>query len=357
MTDINDEVQFANFTRAFNAIRTHGVAIICPASMDVKFANEWATRRLRGSVEEFPTLKAISNIDETQLRADLADKAKHVMETEIRFFKRPIPLRLTFTQLCTEPDDFLLLEFEDITREKRTAIVLDTYAQDLERQNTDLRRERDRSEKLLLNIMPSTVYEEWKQHGLAMPVKNEASVLTMDFVGFSTICMERDPAELIGDMNDIFAAFDKISEHFGCERIKTLGDSYIAVSGLPVPDVNHRENIARAATSFVHYINRRNRDAGNKWHLRIGLASGPIIGSIVGIQKFVFDVFGMPVNLAARLEAISGTDQITVPVDYAARLGSDFAIDEVRVEAVKGIGDVEVGRLTLAPADDASLVG
>ena len=127
-----------------------------------------------------------------------------------------------------------------------------------------LRRERDRSEKLLLNIMPSTVYEEWKQHGLAMPVKNEASVLMMDFVGFSTICMERDAAELIGDMNDIFAAFDKICEHFACERIKTLGDSYIAVSGLPVADSNHRENIARAAASFLHYIERRNLDAQHK---------------------------------------------------------------------------------------------
>ena len=160
--------------------------------------------------------------------------------------------------------------------------------------------------------MPSTVYEEWKQHGLAMPVKNEASVLMMDFVGFSTICMERDAAELIGDMNDIFAAFDKICEHFACERIKTWA---IAIfHRAPVADANHRENIASGACGgFLHYIERRNQDAQHKWNLRIGLADGPIIGSIVGIQKFVFDVFGMPVNLAARLEAISETDQITVP--------------------------------------------
>ena len=351
MTDIQDTHRFDNFVAAFNAIRTHGIAIICSSSLDVKFANEWATRRLRGSVEDYPTLKTIENIDREQLHADLSDKGKHVMETEIRFFKRPIPLRLTFTQLSTEPDNLLLLEFEDITKEKRTAIVLDTYAEDLERQNVSLRRERDRSEKLLLNIMPSTVYEEWKQHGLAMPVKNEASVLMMDFVGFSTICMERDPAELIGDMNDIFAAFDKICEHFACERIKTLGDSYIAVSGLPVADANHRENIARAAASFLHYIERRNQDAQHKWNLRIGLADGPIIGSIVGIQKFVFDVFGMPVNLAARLEAISETDQITVPLEFARHLGDGFVYDTVRIETVKGIGEVEVCRLQAKAAD------
>ena len=354
MTDIQDTDRFDNFVSAFNAIRTHGIAIICSSSLDVKFANEWATRRLRGSVEDYPTLKTIENINRDRLHTDLSDKGKHVMETEIRFFKRPIPLRLTFTQLSTEPDNLLLLEFEDITKEKRTAIVLDTYAEDLERQNVSLRRERDRSEKLLLNIMPSTVYEEWKQHGLAMPVKNEASVLTMDFVGFSTICMERDAAELIGDMNDIFAAFDKICEHFACERIKTLGDSYIAVSGLPVADANHRENIARAAASFLHYIERRNLDAQHKWNLRIGLADGPIIGSIVGIQKFVFDVFGMPVNLAARLEAISETDQITVPLEFARHLGDEFVYDMVRIETVKGIGEVEVCRLR-AKAADASL--
>ena len=351
MTDIQDTVRFDNFVSAFNAIRTHGIAIICSSSLDVKFANEWATRRLRGSVEDYPTLKTIENINREQLHTDLSDKGKHVMETEIRFFKRPIPLRLTFTQLSTEPDNLLLLEFEDITKEKRTAIVLDTYAEDLERQNVSLRRERDRSEKLLLNIMPSTVYEEWKQHGLAMPVKNEASVLMMDFVGFSTICMERDPAELIGDMNDIFAAFDKICEHFACERIKTLGDSYIAVSGLPVADANHRENIARAAASFLHYIERRNQDAQHKWNLRIGLADGPIIGSIVGIQKFVFDVFGMPVNLAARLEAISETDQITAPLEFARHLGDGFVYDMVRIETVKGIGKVEVCRLQAKAAD------
>lgn len=351
MTDIQDTVRFDNFVSAFNAIRTRGLAIICSSSLDVKFANEWATRRLRGSVEDYPTLKTIENINREQLHVDLSDKGKHVMETEIRFFKRPIPLRLTFTQLSTEPDNLLLLEFEDITKEKRTAIVLDTYAEDLERQNVSLRRERDRSEKLLLNIMPSTVYEEWKQHGLAMPVKNEASVLMMDFVGFSTICMERDPAELIGDMNDIFAAFDKICEHFACERIKTLGDSYIAVSGLPVADANHRENIARAAASFLHYIERRNQDAQHKWNLRIGLADGPIIGSIVGIQKFVFDVFGMPVNLAARLEAISETDQITVPLGFARHLGDGFVYDMVRIETVKGIGEVEVCRLQVKAAD------
>ncbi len=342
MNEINDSARFENFSKAFNAIRTHGIVIACGKTLDIKFANEWATRRLRGSVAEFPTLKTINDIDQAQMATDIAEKGKYELETEVRFFKRPIPLRLTFTQLTKNKDDLVLLEFADITKEKRTAHVLDTYSRELEQQNADLRRERDRSEKLLLNIMPPTIYEEWKQHGLAMPVKNDASVLTMDFVGFSQISMQRDPAEMIGEMNDIFAAFDKISEHFGCERIKTLGDSYIAVSGLPVVQANHQANIARAATSFVHYIKRRNAEATHQWNLRIGLASGPIIGSIVGIQKFVFDVFGMPVNLASRLESISEENTITVPLDYARALDGEFAWTDERVETVKGIGEVEV---------------
>jgi adenylate cyclase len=347
MIEINDTARFENFVKAFNAIRTHGIVIVAAETLEVKFANEWATHRLRGTVEDYPTLDEITDIDRGQLQQDIAEKGKYVLETEVRFFKRPIPLRLTFTQLTRNIDNLLLLEFADITKEKRTAHVLDTYARELEQQNADLRRERDRSEKLLLNIMPSTIYEEWKQHGLAMPVKNDASVLMMDFVGFSQISMQRDPAEMIGDMNDIFAAFDKISEHFGCERIKTLGDSYIAVSGLPVAQINHQSNIARAACSFIHYIKRRNAEAEHKWNLRIGLASGPIIGSIVGIQKFVFDVFGMPVNLASRLESISDENTITVPLDFAKALSGDFQWSNERVETVKGIGDVEV--VTLHP--------
>jgi class 3 adenylate cyclase len=133
------------------------------------------------------------------------------------------------------------------------------------------------------------------------------------------------------------------------DRIKTLGDSYIAVSGLPVENDNHMENVARAALSFLHYINQRNRDASHKWHLRIGLAIGPIIGSIVGIQKFVFDVFGMPVNLGARLEAISEPDQITVPLNFASLLDDSFVVDDIRTEAIKGIGEVEICRLSATP--------
>ena len=344
MNEIYDTTRFETFAKAFNAIRTHGIVIVSAANLEVKFANEWATRRLRGTVEDYPTLDDITDIDRDQLQKDITKKGKYELETEVRFFKRPIPLRLTFTRL-THSDDLLLLEFADITKEKRTAHVLDTYARELEQQNADLRRERDRSEKLLLNIMPPTIYEEWKQHGLAMPVKNDASVLVMDFVGFSKISTERDPAEMIGDMNDIFAAFDKISEHFNCERIKTLGDSYIAVSGLPVSQVNHQVNIARAASSFIHYISRRNAEAVHKWNLRIGLASGPIIGSIVGIQKFVFDVFGMPVNLASRMESLSEENTITVPLAFAKQLGDGFRWSDERVENVKGIGDVEVATL------------
>lgn len=341
MSDARLEERFEHFVKAFNAIRTHGIVIAQADTLDVKFANEWAMHRLRGAVNAITNLTDIEDIDQEKLAADIESKGKYVLETEFRFVKRPIPLRLTFTRL-TRQDDLLLLEFADITKEKRMNFALDTYARDLEQQNADLRRERDRSEKLLLNIMPPTIYEEWKEHGLAMPVKNDASVLMMDFVGFSSISLERDPAEMIGDMNDIFAAFDKICEHFGCERIKTLGDSYIAVSGLPVPQPNHEQSIARAANSFVHYITKRNADAEHKWNLRIGLASGPIIGSIVGIQKFVFDVFGMPVNLAARLESISEEDQITVPVEFAERLGDEFLRHDIRTEEIKGIGEVDI---------------
>ena len=117
----------------------------------------------------------------------------------------------------------------------------------------------------------------------------------------------------MAELNDIFSAFDRIVEMFGCERIKTFGDAYLAVSGLPGGERRPCGlEIARVALRMRRYIERRNASHPTPWLCRIGINTGPVIGSIVGVQKYVYDIFGPAVNLAARLEALSEPMQITL---------------------------------------------
>jgi class 3 adenylate cyclase len=167
----------------------------------------------------------------------------------------------------------------------------------------------------------------------------------LDFVDFSEMAIVRDPAALVAELNDIFSAFDRISEMFCCERIKTNGDSYMAVSGMPEIAADHASNIARAALRMRGYLVRRNRSNTNHWRCRIGIATGPLVGSIVGVNKYVYDIFGPAVNLAARLERVAGPMQIMASQDMVALLGADFTCEPRKVCELKGFGSQQVHEL------------
>jgi class 3 adenylate cyclase len=213
----------------------------------------------------------------------------------------------------------------------------------LERNERDLRREKERAERLLLNIMPRRVYEEIKAIGVSTPQRFDAcSILMLDFVGFTEMSVAQDPAALIAELNDLFTAFDRIVEQFGCERIKTIGDAYMAVSGLPEPATDHATNIARAALRMVRYLERRNVGRSSQWRCRIGINSGPVIGSIVGAQKFLYDIFGPGVNLAARLEAQSEPMEITLCETMVPMLQSEFLLEDRGEAELRGFGTLRL---------------
>ena len=216
--------------------------------------------------------------------------------------------------------------------------MLDSYSRMAEKNARELTREKERVEKLLLNVMPRSVYEEMKDFGTATPQRFEAaSVLMLDFVGFTSMAVTQEPSTLVAELNDIFSAFDRIVELFACERIKTIGDAYVAVSGLPEANPDHAANIARVALRMRRYLNKRNASNPNQWLCRIGIATGPVIGSLIGIQKYVYDIFGPAVNLAARLEGLSESMQITLSEDTARSLENDFLISEQGQWEIKGI--------------------
>ncbi len=172
----------------------------------------------------------------------------------------------------------------------------------VERNTREIKREKEQVEKLLLNMMPRSVYEEYKTFGVVTPrLYDPVAVLCLDFIGFVDLVAAHDPGVVVSELNDIYTAFDRIGEQFGCGRIRTAGDVYIATAGMPDPSDDYARAAANAAVRFMRYLDHRNRSHPIQWTCRIGLASGAVIGSVVGVQKYIYDVFGPAVVEASKL--------------------------------------------------------
>ena len=258
-------------------------------------------------------------------------------DAEAKLGARTVPLEVELRK--NGDDDIIVVECRDVTKQKEAEYLLDSYSDMSERNARELQREKDRVEKLLLNIMPRSVYEEMRDYGTATPQKFESvSVLMLDFVNFTEMAILHDPGKTIAELNDIFSAFDRICELFGCERIKTIGDAYMAVSGLPEAVPEHADNIAKVALRMRRYLERRNAAHPETWECRIGINSGPVIGSLVGVQKYVYDIFGPGVNLAARLEHVAEPMTITLTEDTYHLMSNSFVCSEIGEHTIKGFG-------------------
>lgn len=174
----------------------------------------------------------------------------------------------------------------------------------------------------------------------------------LDFVDFTDFAAKTDPTITLGELNDIFTAFDRIVEQYGCERIKTIGDAYLAVSGMPDPSPDHATAVAHCAIRFLRYLERRNQSHQYKWRARIGLGTGAAVGSVVGIQKYVYDVFGPSVNMASRLQVFANPMKIVAPDTMKFDLIDEFQIGDLGTHDIKGLGEMNLISVSanLAPA-------
>jgi class 3 adenylate cyclase len=279
------------------------------------------------------------DIDFERLEERLANDRDFKCESTIKVKRRSVTLAMQCSSHVHDDMAVLIFECQNISKIKELEYMIESYSKMVEKQNRVLEREKERVEKLLLNIMPKSVYEEMKTFGITTPQKYEnASILMLDFVGFTDMDIAADPAGTISELNDIFTAFDTIAEQFGCERLKTIGDAYMAVSGIPEPTPEHATNIAKLAVLMLRYLNRRNATHKQQWRARIGINSGVVIGSIVGVQKYVYDIFGPGVNLAARMETFSEPMEITLCEDMYDLIRNDFELTERGEFEVKGFG-------------------
>jgi class 3 adenylate cyclase len=207
----------------------------------------------------------------------------------------------------------------------------------------EIDKERRKSENLLLNILPKKVIKELKETGNTRPeIFKNVTVLFSDIVGFTDISTKLPVDKLITELNDIFTMFDNIIEKHSCERIKTIGDAYLAVCGLPESNAQHCENIVNAAADMIYIINDRNRTSSIKWQIRIGIHTGPVIGSVVGIKKYIYDIFGDTVNTASRLESLSEPMKINISFEVKKELSDSYIFEDRGVLAVKGRNEMKM---------------
>ncbi len=181
----------------------------------------------------------------------------------------------------------------------------------------ELRQQKERSDRLLLSILPEAVADELKQHGRATARKfDDVTVLFTDFVNFSRISEQMEPEELVSELDYCFREFDRISGEFGLERIKTIGDAYLCVGGLPGSEGDHTVRAVQAALTMLNFMAdhyaRRQADGKPACMIRIGLHNGPVVAGVVGDRKFAYDIWGDTVNMAARVEQNSEAGRVNV---------------------------------------------
>jgi class 3 adenylate cyclase len=182
----------------------------------------------------------------------------------------------------------------------------------LNEKNEIIALEKKRSDDLLLNILPVEIISELKETGQSKAkLFNHVSVLFTDFVNFTQISEQLNPEELVAEIDFCFKAFDDIMERNGLEKIKTIGDAYLAVCGLPNEDEQHAIKTVNAALEILNFVSKR-LEAGGRFEIRIGIHSGSLVAGIVGVKKFAYDIWGDTVNTASRMQSSGDPGKINI---------------------------------------------
>jgi CHASE2 domain-containing sensor protein/class 3 adenylate cyclase len=223
---------------------------------------------------------------------------------------------------------------------------LEDYAQNLEKKveerTAELFLEKEKSERLLLNILPEVIARELKeeQHSIA-DYFSEATILFSDIVGFTPLSSRISPIELVSLLNQMFSIFDQLAEKHGLEKIKTIGDAYMVVGGLPIPREDHTEAVAEMALEMQDALTHQFQvEWDETFEIRVGIHTGPVVAGVIGTKKFIYDLWGDTVNVASRMESSGKPSRIQVTADTYEKLKTKFLLEERGLIQVKGKGEM-----------------
>jgi adenylate cyclase len=220
--------------------------------------------------------------------------------------------------------------------------IQDSNSKLLSKLMRELEDEREKSRSLLLNILPEEIIDRLEAGETVIADRYDAvTVLFSDFVGFTEISARIPAPVLVAELNRLFSEFDALCERMSVEKVKTIGDAYMAVGGLPRTRTDHTVAIAETALEMLRAMERVNATTETEWRIRIGVDTGPAVAGVIGSHKFVYDVWGDAVNLASRLETSSLAGRIHVSERVAKELGDRFDLEARGEVDLKGKGTMQ----------------
>ncbi len=246
-------------------------------------------------------------------------------------------------------EDYVAKPFNPVFLKSRIGAVLEKKRmRDLEQIYLQrIQAERQKSERLLLNVLPAPIAARLKNGENAIADSfPEATVVFADLVGFTSLSMHISADEVVRLLDEIFSAFDLLTEKFGLEKIKTIGDAYMAASGLPSPNPGHVHSAADFCLAMMKEMERFNRGYHTNIALRVGIHTGPVIAGIIGRNKFIYDLWGDTVNTASRMESHSLPGRVQATANIHAALRDEFEFEKRGAIEVKGKGLMETFFLT-----------
>ncbi|MBI3478827.1 MAG: adenylate/guanylate cyclase domain-containing protein [Nitrosomonadales bacterium] len=233
-------------------------------------------------------------------------------------------------------------------------VTMDKIKKQLDQQHQLLAEEQQKSERVLLNVLPSSIAQRLKNHqGLIADGHADVTVMFADLVNFTQLTESLAPEQMVGLLNIIFTGFDELCEKYRVEKIKTIGDAYMAVGGLNRDNSNYTQDIADMALEMRDFVVHHPELSRYKLGIHCGVATGPVVAGVIGTKRFIYDLWGDTVNVASRLtdEAIEGV--IQVDKTTFNRIKHDYAFEPPAIINVKGKGEMVIHRLTERLSDAA----